>query len=92
MKAALQEIPELVLETPSSYGDSSGIVTFHVPGLEAGPLAESLQQQEKVLVSPLEFAAESTRVSTHVFNSDEDLERLTSGIRRVQREGLSTAG
>ncbi|MCY3714763.1 MAG: aminotransferase class V-fold PLP-dependent enzyme [Gemmatimonadetes bacterium] len=91
MKAALLEIPELVLETPASYDDSSGIVTFHVPGLEAGPLSESLQQHEKVLVSPLEFAAESTRVSTHVFNSDEDLERLTSGIRRVQREGLEAS-
>ncbi len=91
MKSALSEIPDLVLETPLAYDDSSGIVTFHVPGLEAGSLAESLQQQEKVLVSPLEFAAESTRVSTHVFNSDEDLERLTSGIRRVQREGLGSA-
>ncbi len=85
MKAALQEIPELVLETPSSYDDSSGIVTFHVPGLASGPLAESLQEKEKVLVSPLEFAAESTRVSTHVFNSEDDLERLTAGIRRCQR-------
>ncbi len=91
MKSALSEIPGLVLETPLAYDDSSGIVTFHVPGLESGPLAESLQQQEKVLVSPLEFAAESTRVSTHVFNSDEDLERLTSGIRRIQRDGLGSA-
>ncbi|MCY3773213.1 MAG: aminotransferase class V-fold PLP-dependent enzyme [Gemmatimonadetes bacterium] len=91
MKAALLETPGLVLETPPSYDESSGIVTFHVPGLEAGPLSESLQQHEKVLVSPLEFAAESTRVSTHVFNSDEDLDRLTSGIRRVQREGLDAS-
>ena len=88
MKSALGEIPGLVLETPLPYDDSSGIVTFHVPGLESGPMAESLREKEKVLVSPLEFAPESTRVSTHVFNSEEDLDRLTSGIRRVQREGL----
>ena len=89
IKVALQEIPNLVLETPLSYDDSSGIVTFHVPGLEAGPLSENLEKNEKVLVSPLEFAAESTRVSSHVFNSEEDMERLISGIRRIQRDGLS---
>ena len=86
MKSTLEEIPGLVLETPLAYDDSSGIVTFHVPGLESGPLSESLREKEKVLVSPLEFAAESTRVSTHVFNSEGDLNRLVSGICRVQRE------
>ena len=89
IKDALQEVPNLVLETPLSYDDSSGIVTFHVPGLEAGPLSENLEKNEKVLVSPLEFATESTRVSSHVFNSEEDMERLISGIRRIQRDGLS---
>ena len=88
MKSALGEIPGLVLETPLPYDDSSGIVTFHVPGLESGPMAESLREKEKVLVSPLEFAPESTRVSTHVFNSEEDLDRLIAGILRIQREGL----
>ena len=88
MKSALSEIPGLVIETPLAYDDSSGIVTFHVPGLESGPLSESLREKEKVLVSPLEFAAESTRVSTHVFNSEEDLDRLIAGILRIQREGM----
>ncbi len=91
MKAALLEIPGLVLETPLRYDDSSGIVTFSIPGLESGPMSESFQKNEKVLVSPLDFASESTRVSTHVFNSEEDLDRLTSGIRRIQREGPGSA-
>lgn len=91
MKSALEEIPGLVLETPLAYDDSSGIVTFHVPGLEAGPMTERLREKDKVLVSPLEFSPESTRVSTHVFNSDDDLDRLISGIRRIQQEGVGTA-
>ena len=91
MKSVLGEIPGLVLETPLLYDDSSGIVTFHVPGLESGPMSESLREKEKVLVSPLDFAPESVRVSTHVFNSEEDLDRLISGILRIQREGKDSA-
>ena len=91
VKTALGEIPGLVLETPLAYDDSSGIVTFHVPGLESGPMTDSLREKEKVLVSSLEYAPESTRVSTHVFNSEDDLDRLTSGIRRIQCEVLDPA-
>ena len=91
MKDRLQEIPGLVLETPDSYDDSSGIVTFNIPGFDSVAMAESLQKQEIVLVSPLdEYAPESTRVSTHVFNTEDDMNRLISGISRIQREGLSS--
>ena len=91
MKHALQEIPGLVLEPPLSYDDSSGIVTFHIPGIESRPMLDSLRDHEKVLVSPLEFNGGSVRVSTHVFNTDEDLDRLISGIQRFLRDGIVKA-
>ena len=90
MKKELQKIPGVSIETPTAYKDSSGIVTFHIPGINSEKLTESLRDREKVLVSPLdEFSPESTRVSTHVFNTDNDLDRLTQGLVRITNDGLT---
>ena len=88
MKAALLTVPELVLETPMQYEKSSSIVTFHLPGVDAYSLYDSLREKERVLVGPSQSNAYGIRVATHVFNNDEDIERLVSGLLRVQKEGL----
>jgi selenocysteine lyase/cysteine desulfurase len=87
MKAALLTIPEVVLETPLDYADSSGIVTFSLPGFETSALSASLLQHERILVSSLEKDTSMIRVSTHVFNTDEEIDRLLAGIQRILRSG-----
>ena len=83
MKAELREVPGIVIETPESYEKSAGIVTFYIPGFESLPIMESLQMHEKVLVSTLEADTTRIRVSTHVFNTDEEVDRLVSGLCRI---------
>jgi L-cysteine/cystine lyase len=87
MKAALLTISEVVLETPLAYADSSGIVTFSLPGFETTALSASLLQHERILVSSLEKDTSMVRVSTHVFNTDEEIDRLLAGIQRILRFG-----
>lgn len=81
-KAALQRVPGLVLHTPLPYEKSSGIVTFSLPGHTSAEIQQHLQR-EKVLVAPLELDGSMIRVSTHVFNNEDDLERLVSGLQRI---------
>ena len=38
MKAALQHVPDLILQTPLPYDRSSGIVTFRIPNVTATEL------------------------------------------------------
>ncbi|MBV7337380.1 aminotransferase class V-fold PLP-dependent enzyme [Chloroflexi bacterium TSY] len=82
MKAVLQEIPGLVLETPLPYEQSSGIVTFSLPGHGSLDIHEHLQKCG-VLVSPLEKDTAMIRVSTHVFNDEMDLDRLVAAVREL---------
>ncbi|MEM7125331.1 MAG: aminotransferase class V-fold PLP-dependent enzyme [Chloroflexota bacterium] len=82
MKAALLEIPGLVLETPMPYEQSSGIVTFSLPGHGSLDIHGHLQALG-VIVSPLEKDTAMIRVSTHVFNNENDLERLLDGVRQL---------
>lgn len=86
MKVALLTVPGLVLETPLPYDQSSGIVTFHLPGVDAYVLTRQLFERQRILVSPLNPASPSVRVSTHVFNTNEDIDRLVTGIRDIHRQ------
>ena len=83
VKAALQTVPGLTLHTPLPYERSSGIVTFSLDGYTSAQIQERLER-EKVLVAPLELDGTMIRVSTHVFNNEEDLDRLVSGLRGMQ--------
>ncbi|MBZ0295334.1 MAG: aminotransferase class V-fold PLP-dependent enzyme [Anaerolineae bacterium] len=88
LKQALLTIPGLVLETPLPYSKSSGTVVFHIPDLPAEHIAHQLYEEDRVLVSTLEFNPRSIRISAHVFNTSEDAERLLTGIQRiVQQQG-----
>ncbi|UCH27769.1 MAG: aminotransferase class V-fold PLP-dependent enzyme [Trueperaceae bacterium] len=87
LKIALQDIPGLILETPLAYSQSSGIVSFHLPNFKAAGIQKSLWDRERVLVSTLEGNDHSIRVSAHVFNTDEDRERLLAGLGRIQARG-----
>ena len=82
LKAALQEVPSLKLHTPPPYGKSSGIVTFSLGNYTSAEIQEHLKER-KVLVAPLELDGSMIRVSTHVFNNEEDSERLVSGLRAM---------
>ncbi len=82
VKSALGEVPGLTLHTPLHYEKSSGIVTFSLNGYTSAEIQEYLKEN-KVLVAPLELDGTMIRVSTHVFNNGEDLERLVAGVRRM---------
>lgn len=84
LKEQLLRIPGLELLTPLEYERSSGIVTFRLLGLDPATVCSSLYEKEKVLVAPV---TDGVRVSTHVFNTQEDGERLLCGLRRILRQG-----
>ena len=89
VKARLSAIPGLVLDTPWDAAQSAGIVTFRVPGHPAQEIYTSLLEKDKVLTVPNGMPEQGVRVSVHVFNNQEDLERLVEGVRRAVAEPVA---
>ena len=83
MKSSLRDVPGLTLHTPLPYEKSSGIVTFSLEGYTSAEILERLKER-KVLVAPLELDGSMIRVSTHVFNNEDDLERLVAGLEAMK--------
>jgi selenocysteine lyase/cysteine desulfurase len=90
MKDALLAEPGVILETPVPFDESSGIVTFSLPGHGSVEISDALLR-DGVVVSSLEHDTSMIRVSTHVFNTDEDCDRLIQGIRRLRDGGRAPA-
>lgn len=74
----------MVVETPRAPRQASGIVSFRIPGVPETTVSRKLLERHRILVSPFEPDTETVRVSTHVFNTGEELERLVAALHTEQ--------
>ena len=83
--AILQAAPSLGLEVISPIADAerSGIVSLKLPdGVDAAATAKALLDEHRLLVSS---RAGMLRVSPHIDNSNEDVERLLAVLESLFR-------
>ncbi len=81
----LQEIPEIRILTPVHPSLWAGIMSFSLRGPALRPLAASLAEEDSVVVRHVAHSAigfEALRVSTHIYNSHDDVDRLLVGLKR----------
>lgn len=82
----LQQLTKIELLTPGRPGLWAGILSLRVPGRSAAELADALVKNHRVYVRRLEWPksdAGALRVSMHIFNSHDDVERLLNGLQSL---------
>ena len=85
----LQQIKGIELMTPGRPGLWAGILTVRVPGRAATELADALARNHRVLVRRLDWPETTEgalRMSMHIFNSHDDVERLLNGLQQLVRK------
>jgi selenocysteine lyase/cysteine desulfurase len=80
LKRQLKEIPGVELWTPVEWERSSGLVSFRVPGRDETALQQSFEEN-KLYPRTLGKGSEKIRVSTALFNSEDEIDRLVECIR-----------
>jgi len=84
----LQATPGVELLTPARPGLWAGILSFRVPGRSAADMAAHLAHGFRVYVRELHWAERTEgalRISLHIFNSHDDIEKLVQGLQQVLR-------
>jgi isopenicillin-N epimerase len=84
----LQQLSGIELVTPVRPGLWAGILTFRVPGRSAAELAATLTRAHRVYVRHVRWPNSeegALRVSLHIFNSHDDVEKLVQGLQQALR-------
>jgi selenocysteine lyase/cysteine desulfurase len=80
----LQQLKKVELLTPGRPGLWAAILSLRVPGRSATELADALVRNHRVYVRRLDWPKSeegALRVSMHIFNSHDDVERLLTGLQ-----------
>ena len=83
LKQELSGVAGVALKTPLAWEHSSGLVSFEASGVDERALWEYLRDEWRVL--PRTLAPHQLRVSTAYFNTEEEIDRLVSGVRAFLR-------
>ncbi len=80
LSGLLEEMPRVTLRSPRPA--QSGLVSFEIEGVAAQDAAERLLEQ-RLIVRFIPEPYPYVRASTHLFNSEEDLETLAKAVSRL---------
>ncbi len=83
--AGLGAIPGVELLSPSEPASRSAMVTFHFPGRDNRQVASALMQQRLRVRSVTEGGLDAVRVSFHVYNNANEVERLLQELKNIGR-------
>ncbi len=88
----LQQRSGIELLTPARPGLWAGILSFRVPGKSAAQVAAHLAHGYRVFVHELQWADDpgstaegALRISLHIFNSHDDIDKLLQALQQVIR-------
>lgn len=89
LRGALEGIPGLELMTPAAEELGSGMLSFHLEGVESLALQRHLAQAANIRTRVIgEYDLGWMRLSTHVYNLPSALDRTAELIDEVARSGL----
>ena len=89
-----REVPGIRIHGPRSAGERAGIITFNLPGVHPHDVATLLDREAVAIraghhcTQPLHERlgeAATARASFNVYSDRDDLDRLATGLRTVQR-------
>ena len=84
----VQQLAGVEILTPGRPGLWAGILTFRAPSRPSVDIATALARDNRVYIGSLNWPAEegALRLSMHIFNSHDEVERLLQGLQRELRK------
>ena len=82
MKHALQEIPGVKVLSPLKEWSSSGLVSFTIDRVDPRVAVSHLWDQHRIVARSVSFPS-CIRVSLHFFNTQEEVNKIVEGVRRI---------
>ena len=93
LQAGLASIPGVTLATPSDNSIRAGMVSFQIEGVESLALQGHLSRTERIRTRVIgEYDYGWMRLSTHIYNGPDEIERVLELLSGVARDGIPARG
>jgi selenocysteine lyase/cysteine desulfurase len=79
----LAALPGTTFHTSMNPHLSNAILAFTLPGLKNADIVETLKKRHRVWTRTMEYELNAVRISTHIYNSEADVDRLIDGLQDV---------
>jgi selenocysteine lyase/cysteine desulfurase len=83
LKNGLQAIPGVKVHTAMSGEMAGGLTTFSVGDVPKANLVKLAMERERIHITNSGLNAGSVRISTHIFTSPSDVDRLLEVVKHV---------
>lgn len=92
LKTGLHEIPGVGIGTSGSAEMSGGLTTFFIDGIPKANTQKALMDRERIYIPGSSLNDFACRVSTHFYNTPDEVERVLSVVRHIaeNRSAYST--
>ncbi len=94
LRNRLSEIPEVTIHTSDQSKHPTlgcGITGFALDGFDRRDVVETLWRRHHVWVRHTDFDLNTVRVSTHLYNTEQQVDRLAAGIHDILENGALKA-
>ena len=86
LKSMLSEVPGVSVVSPMSEDISSGLTSFQIPGVSPAAAVTRLWEDHKIVTRQISELT-GIRISTHFFNTEEELGKLVEAVSEIARQG-----
>jgi selenocysteine lyase/cysteine desulfurase len=87
LKTRLREVPNITIYTPNNDENPTGLVTFEIQGISSSDLVVYLFNKWRIITR---MTAKGVRISTHFFNTEQEIDILIQALKGVVNDGTNT--
>ena len=91
LRTRLAEIPQATVHTSTHPVLGCGITGFALEGFDRREIVDTLWRRHHVWVRHTDFDLNTVRVSTHHYNTEDQVARVVDGIRDILANGVAPA-
>jgi selenocysteine lyase/cysteine desulfurase len=91
LRSAVERMPGARMITSASPDLSGALLAFSLAPLHNADIVETLKRRHGVWIRTVEYGLNGVRASTHIFNSEAEVDRLLEGLDDCVRNGVIKA-
>lgn len=87
----IRAVPGIVFHTSANPELCGGLLAFTLPDLNNRDVVETMKRRHRVWIRTVDYDLNAIRVSTHVYNSEADVDRCVEGLLDCVKNGVVKA-